>query len=266
MNAIGWRDGPPRYAQVAATLRQEIEGVLKPGDILPAEPELEVRFGVSRITVRRAMQQLEMEGLVIRQQGRGTFVRKPPITQNLAELLSWTSSMRRMGLEPQTLRSEIELIEPPVDTAAKLDLSPGQLVVRISRVRGADDEPICLMTNYVPAQLAPNLASEGLKDDSVYATLIANGFFPTRVEDIVEARTAEPWEADLLQVPARAPLLEITRLSLDHMGRPLDIAIVSSRPDRYRYTVLYNHDTLSEKRQIVQPTGELNRDEQAPIH
>ena len=232
--------GPlPLYAQLREALQREIETVMKPGDALPTEAELGQRFGVSRITIRRAMDELVAEGLVVRQQGRGTFVRKPPITQELTELLSWTSAMRRLGFSPETMRCEIDVIEPPRAIGAMLNLAPGERVVRVRRLRGAAGGVICIMSNYVPASLLPDLPRTGLRDDSLYATLLAHDLRPARIEDTVEARPATTAEAELLQIDPGSPLLQITRLSSDATGRPLDVAVVSSRADRYRYSVRY---------------------------
>lgn len=228
---------PPLYAQVKERLQREIEDSMRPGDALPTEPELEKSFRVSRITIRRAIDELVAEGLVVRQQGRGTFVREPQITHDLMHLLSWTTSMRQAGYEPQTLKCEIDTIVPSRQLSAMLNMGLGQRVLRVRRVRGTSNEPVCLMTNYLPESLLPNLAADGLKDDSVYATLVAHNLYAARVEDTVEARPATEWEAKLLWVQSGASLLQVTRLSYDSAGCALDIAAVSSRSDRYRYSV-----------------------------
>jgi len=231
------RTATPLYAQVRSALERDIEFGMRPGDALPPEPELEKRFGVSRITVRRALDDLVAAGLVVRQQGRGTFVRDPQITQDLGRLTSWTTAIRQLGFEPQTASTEIDVGEPTDDLRAMLGLGPGDRVLRVHRVRYASGEPICLMTNYVRADQLPNLARDGLVDESLYATLLAHGLRPVRAEDTVEARPATAPEADLLGTAVGAPLLQVTRISYDARGRPLDVATVANRADRFRYTV-----------------------------
>jgi GntR family transcriptional regulator len=230
----------PLYAQVKHALQEEIENRMKPGDIIPSEPELEKRFNVSRITVRRALDELVSEGLIVRQQGRGTFVRKQPIAQELPRLLSWSAQMRQMGLEPRSASCEIELTEPTKEQAALLDLSPGERVVRIRRLRCANDEPICIMTNYIPEAFVPGLVNQGLVNDSLYATLPKFGLKPVRAEDRVEARTASEWEASHLQISKWAPLLQVTRLTRDAANKPLYIAVVANRADKFVYTVHFS--------------------------
>ncbi len=227
----------PLYAQVKRALQVEIENQMKPGDTIPSEPALEKRFGVSRITVRRALDELVSEGMIVRQQGLGTFVREKRIAQELPRLLSWSAQMRQMGLEPRSASCEIELVEPTKEQAALLDLSPGERVVRIRRLRYANDEPICIMTNYIPEALVPGLVNEGLVDDSLYATLPKFGLKPVRAEDRVEARTASEWEANQLQMSKWAPLLQVTRLTRDAADNPLYISVVANRADKFVYTV-----------------------------
>jgi GntR family transcriptional regulator len=232
------RESPlPLYAQVKVAIRREIESEMKAGDALPTEPELEVRFGVSRITVRRALDELVAEGLIVRQQGRGTFVREPQITQDLGVLMSWTQSMRQMGYEPRTVSCVIDTVEPPPEVATMLNVARGEQVVHIRRLRYAGDEPICFMTNYLPTNLLTNVEERGLVDDSVHATLLSLGIKPTRADDKVEARPATEGEAEQLHIPAWSPLLQVTRLASDSSGRPLYVAVVASRADRYSYTV-----------------------------
>jgi DNA-binding GntR family transcriptional regulator len=227
----------PLYAQVKYALQEEIENRMKPGDMLPSEPELEKRFNVSRITVRRALDELVSEGLIVRQQGRGTFVREQPIAQELPRLLSWSVQMRQMGFEPSSASCEIELIEPTKEQATLLQLSSGERLVRIRRLRYANDEPICIMTNYIPESLAPGLVNQGLVDDSLYATMAKYGVRPVRAEDRVEARPATDWEATRLLIGKWVPLLQVTRLTRDAANKPLYIAVVANRGDKYVYTV-----------------------------
>ena len=227
----------PLYAQVKRALQVEIENQMKPGDIIPSEPALEERFGVSRITVRRALDELVSEGIIVRQQGLGTFVREKPIAQELPRLLSWSAQMRQMGFKPSSASCEIELIEPSREYALLLNLLAGERVVRIRRLRYANDEPVCIMTNYIPEAIVPGLVEQGLVDDSLYATLSKFGIKAVRAEDRVEARVASEWEASQLQISKWMPLLQVTRLTHNATNTPLYIAVVANRADKYVYTI-----------------------------
>jgi len=240
MESIDYGRALPLYAQVKEVLRHEIGRSMQPGDLLATEPELEKRFNVSRITVRRALDELAAEGLVVRRQGLGTFVRERPITQELTTLLSWTTAMRQLGYEPQTVQCEIDVVEPDDALRRMLQLDALQKVMRIWRVRHASGQPLCIMTNYLPEGVVPNLEHDGLKDDSVYATLAAQNLTLVSVEDTVEARAATEREIELLALPAWCPLLQVTRISYNAANQPIDVAIVASRADRYRYTVHFS--------------------------
>ena len=227
----------PLYAQVKEALQREIKKNMRPGQSLPIEPELEKRFGVSRVTIRRALEELESDGLIIRKQGRGTFVREPKIAQELTRLISWGETIRQSGLEPQTVTSELDLIEPAQELINSLELLPGTKLIRIRRLRYASGEPICIMTNYLPQGLIPDLEQTGLKKDSIYESMAYYNLKPVRAFDKVEARAATAWEASQLQVAHDFPLLEVTRLVYDAAGKPLYLAVITNRSDKYVYTV-----------------------------
>lgn len=146
----------PLYAQVREALRNDL-AQMEPGQAIPPEPELEARFQVSRITVRKAIDDLVIEGLLVRQQGRGTFVQRPKLTHELNMITSWTEQLRALGYTPRTLPLEIEEIDPPQRVAYNLGLGPRQRVFALRRLRLVAEEPVTLMVNYLPAQLVPGL-------------------------------------------------------------------------------------------------------------
>jgi GntR family transcriptional regulator len=229
-------NGAPLYARLQAILRDEIERTLAPGDALPTEPELEARFGVSRITVRRAMDELRAAGVVVREQGRGTFVALPRIRQDSTLLMSWSASLARLGHETRTAETEIETVLLDSDRALPLDCAPGTETVRITRLKVSSAGPICLMTNFVAPRLTP-LFRNGLREDSIYATLAAQGIAPVAADDRIEARAATAAEAERLGISTDAPLLQITRVAYDRDRQPLYVAVVANRADRVSYAM-----------------------------
>jgi GntR family transcriptional regulator len=226
----------PLYAQVREHLEREIRSDMQPGDLLPGEPELQRRFGVSRITVRRALDELVHAGLVVRERGRGTFVREPQITQELTRLMSWTVAMRELGHEPRTLRCDIDEVVPAAAIGELLGVG-SQKVVRVRRVRAAGDEPAASMTNYLPADLGAGILQDGLFEGSLYATLAARGVFPASAMDRVEARTATAQEARDLAMKRGDVVLQLTRTSLDAADKALYVAVVVNRARNYSYSV-----------------------------
>lgn len=229
----------PLYHQLKEALTRLIEDKYKPGDMLPTEPEIERMFGVSRVTVRLAMSALVEEGLIVKRQGRGTFVQSPKITHNLTSITSWTQQMRERGLVPKTVELELGRIAPPRKIAAMLNIRPEDQVLRIKRVRYASDEPMCIMTNYLNEAYVPGLLDKGLREESLYEVLAAD--YQLRIvkaQETVEAREASEYEADVLHIQAWAPVLFVTRVSYLQDGTPLEIVHLTSRADRYQYQIM----------------------------
>lgn len=238
------RAAPPRapslYRRVAAALREEIGDRLHPGDTVATESELECRFGVSRATIRRAIDLLVQEGRLVRRQGSGTYVTALTITEELGVLHGWAESMRRQGLEPRTVDCEILQVLPPPWVSAALCLDPAfpEPVLRLQRLRYANDAPLCLMVDYLRQRYAPNLLEVGLAGESLYETLHTRyGLDLARVEDTVTARGASVLEASLLGVPAGAPVLLVQRITFLADDQAIDAATVVARADRYAYRV-----------------------------
>ncbi|WP_165423354.1 GntR family transcriptional regulator [Ktedonosporobacter rubrisoli] len=233
------QDGP-LYKQIAHTLRSEIEEKLQPGETIETEAELEQRFSVSRITVRRAIDELVHQGLLVRRQGSGTFVAQRKVTQELGVLHSWTERMRELGLEPHTVDCEMLQVVPPawVAEALQIDLNAPENVLRIQRLRYADEEPISLMVDYLRLRFSPDIAEKGLEGESLYETLEKRyGLDLARVSDKVTARRATHFEASLLGVEPGAPVLFVTRVTYLPNDEPVVAATVVSRADRYEYRV-----------------------------
>ncbi len=232
--------GEPLYRQVAGALRAEIAERLQPGDMIATESELERRFGVSRITVRRAVDELAQAGLLVRRQGSGTFVARPRVSEPLGGFQSWSESIRALGLEPRTVDCEMLHVVPPAWVIGALCLDPDapEGVLRVQRLRYAGEEPLCLMVDYLRLRFVPGLADEGLAGESLYETLRGRyGLELARMEDTVTARGAALFEAGLLGVAPGAPVLYVTRLTYLPDDVPLDAATVVSRADRYEYRV-----------------------------
>lgn len=233
--------GIPLYRQVADTLRAEIEAHTSAGAAIASEAELERRFGVSRITVRRAVDELVHQGLLVRRQGSGTFVVRPKVSEELGVLHGWTDGMRAQGLEPRTVDAEMLQVVPPAWVADALGLAEAmpRTVLRIQRLRYADGEPLCLMVDYLRLEYVPGLAEQGLHGESLYETLETRyGLELARAEDTVTARGASVLEARLLGVAPGEPVLFVTRVTYLSGGEPVGAATVVSRADRYEYRVV----------------------------
>jgi GntR family transcriptional regulator len=235
------RNSPvPYYAQVKDSLRERIkQGDWQPGDQMPSEPELCDLFNVSRTVIRQALSELLHEGLIVRRKGRGTFVAEPKIKQGWVQRLSgFYQDMVAQGYTPvtQVLRQEIIPASPKV--ARYLELEPETSVLVIERLRFIQDEPIVLVTTYLPRNLCSDLLNEDLTHQSLYECLERTcGLSIAYGHRTLEAVPANDYESHLLRVKSGAPLLLVDSVSYLDNGTPLEYYHALQRGDRLRFEV-----------------------------
>lgn len=221
-------------AQLRAYLLGLIDDRLKPHDQLPTERELAESFGVTRLTVRRALDQLGYEGRVYRTQGAGTFVSEPRIAKSV-ELTSFTQDMRARGLVPGSIDTKVEEIAAGAEIGARLALSPRDHVAHISRVRTADGEPMAIENTYIPAKLAPGLAERAI-EGSLYQLLTETYHLKVeKAEQSIHATVLDPPLAKQLGVPEFSPAFKVLRVAYDARNRRIEYAESVYRADRYSY-------------------------------
>jgi GntR family transcriptional regulator len=228
----------PLYHQLQELLRSQIErGDFKESCAIPTEPELEQLYGVSRVTVRRAVQELVQEGLLTKRRGKGTFIRGPKVRQNLNTITSWAETMAARGVPTENRNIEIATVPAPPKVAELLQLPLDAPAVRVRRLRCTAEGPLTLMTNYLLPELVPGL-TEGDVAVSLYDALEHKfGIALLHAREQVEAKAAGVNEARLLEVRRGAPLLHITRVTYGQGDRPIEVVEASSRADRYSYEV-----------------------------
>ncbi len=222
----------PLYLQLEATLREALaSGQWKPGEALPPERDFAESFGVSRLTLRKALQRLEAQGLVRRRQGSGTYV-APRLEQPLSTLTSFSQDMRARGLEPNArwLKRGLYLASP--EEVLALSLSPGEKVARLERVRSAQDEPMAIERASIPAHLLPDPENVSA---SLYGYLETKGLRPIRALQRLRAVASSRIEAELLGIPVGEPVLYIERLSFLADGSMLEFTRSHYRGDRYDF-------------------------------
>ncbi|WP_243095497.1 GntR family transcriptional regulator [Thermus thalpophilus] len=218
----------PKYMDLAQRLREEVLQK-PPGAPLPPERALAEAYGVSRDSVRKALDLLEEEGLVVRRQGSGTFVARRATFRT--RLRGFSEEMRALGMHPETrlLRAETGPAAP--EEALGLGLSPGDGVLRLVRLRLADGEPMALERATLPLW-AMNAPPEG----SLYQALEAKGLRPVRALQRLRAVAARE-EARPLGVEPGSPLLHLERVSYLADGRPVELVKSWYRADRYELLV-----------------------------
>lgn len=228
-----------RYREIEQYLR-ELVASAKPGDRLPSEAQLCARFGVSRMTVRQALGELERDGSIERSQGRGTTVAVRPMHRVAGVFLSFSEEMGRRGLKPSSRLISATFDQPRPVEIADLRLRQGDRVVRIVRVRLADGVPVALEDAALPERYAFVLEAD-LTTGSLHKALEQRGTVASRATGTIHARLARSSEVSLLDLPPSAALLVETRLLFDQNGLPFERTETRYVADRYVIDVVHTH-------------------------
>jgi GntR family transcriptional regulator len=235
MPTIDKSSSVPYYQQVADLLRNEIEGQVSRRDafLLPSEHELCERYGITRTTVRHALDILEREGRIYRQRGKGTFVAVRHLQQNITELVSTTEDMRRRGWVVVTRVLSLERVAATDKIRSALELEAGQQVYKLTRLRVTGDDPISLQTSYLPVQLCPNLEDNDLAE-SLYRLLESRySLLLWTAREVLRARRATRAEARLLSISAGEPVLYAERVTYVASSQAIEYLEAVWRGDRY---------------------------------
>ncbi|MCW2862926.1 MAG: transcriptional regulator, GntR family [Actinoallomurus sp.] len=231
---LGVEPRVPKYYRLKKHL-VELTEALSPGSPLPPERSLAEKYGTSRTTVRQALAELVIEGRLQRIQGKGTFVAKPKVAQEL-QLVSYTEDMRHHGLRPETRILDIGYVTADERFARLLGIRPGGRALRIHRLRLADGEPMSIDTSLLPARRFPGLRKELPRHRSLYETLAtAYDVHLAEAEETIETVLATPDDAGLLGVDVGLPLLLLSRHAFDTAGEPVEWAESLYRGDRYKF-------------------------------
>jgi GntR family transcriptional regulator len=245
----------PLYYKVREAVRGRIEGgEWRPGDLIPPESKLLKTFGVSRATIRQALLDLVREGLLVRKQGRGTFVATRKIAEPLPRLVSFSEEMQREGLVPSTRSIKVEVAQPPRRVADALRVSPEHMVLRLERVRCADGQPIVLLVSYVPQALGidPHEDFSG----SLYALLEGKyGIELGEALQVIEAGAADKYVAGQLDIREGDPILILRRGLFARDESPVEYVEGFYPADRYRYTIRLERQPPGERPMAGTPSG-----------
>lgn len=223
-------DRRPLYDRVYRTLRREIElGSLRPGDHLPSERTIAAELGVSRVTVRRAIEELVLEGLV---DGR----RVASLGEPSNALVSFTSIGAGRGLETSAKVLTATVRDSTIDEADSLKIPPGAPLFELHRLRYLGGLPIAIDESRVPYARVPGIEEIDFTAASLYRTLEERyDIVPTQADYVIEAVAATEHHARLLEVDLGGPLLDARDTMYDQLDRPTNIGRMIYRGDRYRF-------------------------------
>jgi GntR family transcriptional regulator len=208
---------------------------LSPGDAIPSERQLSVDLGVSRLTVRAALDDLVREGYLLRRRGAGTFVSEPKVAKGVGTVTSFSDDMRERGMTPASRTLDLHETPAGARLGRILHVSPSEQVAVIKRLRLADGEPMAIELLHVRQSLVPGLNASDLEENSFYDLLTAR----YGIEIVGGTQTVEPTvtneeESTALGVPLHSPALLFERVTRTQAGDVVEFTSSTYRGDRYR--------------------------------
>jgi GntR family transcriptional regulator len=226
----------PLYHQLKDVLLKGIEtGQWKSDEQLPNETRLAEHYGVSKITVRQALQELATMGYIRREQGRGTFVSQPKFYEGPRELMSFTEEMQSHKLAPASRVLERGVLPADPEVAGALGIAEGESVFVLKRLRLAEGEPMGIQTASIPLAIAPGLPNDSFENVSLYGLLQSRyHVHPANARETYRSTLVDESDAVLLQIPAGAPVLAAERVTFSRAGAPFEFVRSVMRGDRYR--------------------------------
>lgn len=226
-------DGVPFYIAIREDLASKIKkGVYLPGSRIPPEGELTKHYDVSRMTIRHAIDDLVNSGLLLRRQGIGTFVLTEQVRRNYNELNSFFEEMSEQGLNPSSTLLNIMRKKASVHVAKKLNISEGDEVYFLERLRNIKGNPIAINEVWIPASLFP-LPTEKEAEASLYEFYKRNGYEVVIAEQQIQARLATKEQAFKLNIKKGAPILYSDRVTYTYNNVPIERVEAYAIGDHY---------------------------------
>ncbi|GHC66270.1 GntR family transcriptional regulator [Limoniibacter endophyticus] len=231
----------PLYHRIYVLMRERIfNGTYRAGQLLPSEAELMERFGVSRITARRALDELSYEGLVDRERGRGTRVSQRPLVELgdapiIAGMEGLMANLERIGKRSEVIVFEFDFVPAPDPVAVQMQIAPGALVQRAVRSRSVEGKPFSLSTTYVLEEIGRTFDREDLTSIPIIDLITRAGRTIDHVDQSLTATLADDIMAQRLGMHVASPLLKVRRTFYDTTNTPCYYVDLYYRPDRFEY-------------------------------
>lgn len=230
----------PLYYQLKTLLLEYIkdhhENLEEP---IPTEVEISEHFGISRPTVRQAINELVVEGYLYRIKAKGTFITKSKITQDFLSVLdSFNNEMKKKGLTPSTRVLEKDIVKSDEKVSHALGVEPGSDVIKLTRLRSADDEPVVFIITYVPYGICPGLLSRDMENESLYESIEKeSGMLVAKADRTLESIPAGEFEAKLLQIKKGFPVQFIESVVYLENDTPVVYSLAKYRSDRSKFSI-----------------------------
>lgn len=224
----------PLWHQAEMALRDLIDqGEWAPGLQIPNEDRLCEMLGISRITLRHALRNLEEAGMLRREHGRGTFVRSATMVAGVRGLTSFTDEMQTLAVSPGTRLLLAQVIPATREIAEALEIAEGDSVVQLRRLRLGNGQPIGIQTTHLPSVRVPGLFEAASDVTSLYRWLKDNaGIVPVKAKEVYRVGAVAAGDASDLELPVGTPAFEVERITFDQRS-PFEFAVSTMRADRY---------------------------------
>lgn len=226
----------PMYIRIHNQIKRDVENhVYKVGDRIPAERQLAVEFGVSRMTLRQAIKTLEEEGILERRLGSGTYVASQKVQEKMSGIMSFTEITKANGQKPSSKLISYQVGKPSLSEKERLNLASDEDVLRMERIRYADQTPICYEVVTIPYKLVENISKEDISTH-LYEALSKNNYEIGKVTEHISAAVANEQDARLLN--ARKGEALITRRQVTELlnGSPFEYTRARYVAERFEFT------------------------------
>ena len=227
----------PLYHVVKEKLAEKISNnEWKPGEKIPSEAELCKMYYVSRITVRKAVEDLERSGMLVKHQGKGTFVTNVTMEQKLSKFYSFSEELRLRGMKEHAYVISFDVVIAPEKVAEKLNLLQDKRIIALKRLRKADDMPYTVETSYLPYSICSGLTAESVARNGLYNSMRSHGIFPERIIEKIRAMAVSKSDADLMKIKANSPAIKLERLT--YFGTDvIEYCVSIVRGDFFTYSI-----------------------------
>jgi len=236
------RDNPiPLHYQLKEILQEMIENEdLKPGQAIPPEREICEIQGVSRMTVNKAIMSLVNEGLIYREQGKGTFVSVEKVNQEISRLKGFTEQMSENGVLSKTKILSYKIIEATKQHKFELKMPEDEIeIIEIKRLRFSDEQPVAIETAWIPYYLFKGMTREVIEDKSLYSIMREKyGYHPYKAKQTIEPIMLNEYESKLLNQENRALALIFRRTTYLENETPIEYTKAIYRSDKYKYEII----------------------------
>jgi GntR family transcriptional regulator len=224
------------YYQLKEKLLKKIQTEeWKPGQKIPSESELCAAYGLSRITVRKAVEELVRSGHLERFQGRGTFITNTSFEQKLSKFYSFSEELKKWGKKEQADILSFDIITPDEETGEKLGIKGGH-VFKLERLRSVDGMAYTVETSYIPYEVCPKISREDIDKNGLYKSMRNSGVYPLRIIEKFRATAVQKNEAKKMGLKAGAPAIHLERTTYDE-DRIIEYCVSIVRGDFFTYTV-----------------------------